>query len=213
MADLFTVTELSSFLQRDLDPSSAVVAQQAGQGFVRAYARQNFDSRTDTAQGLVIREATGVDARDMRLSASKLPRLWSTPLVVRIPQRPVTAISAVVINGVTLTQNVDWVWDQVTPKILLSRVPWASNVFQAWPAAFVTYTAGYATIPADVKGIALAVAGRIYDNPRGIRSRAIGDYQETFAGGNDMFAGAGLLTAERRTLDRYRNGTSSVGGR
>jgi hypothetical protein len=72
--------------------------------------------------------------------------------------------------------------------------------------AVVTYTAGYSTVPGNVKAVALAVAGRIYDNPQGLRSRQIDDYSETRAGDDDDLAGVSLLPTEERRLRRYRLG-------
>lgn len=211
MADLFTLSDLAAYLQKDLDTASATIAQQKAQALVRRYCRQNINSQTYTAVGLQIREATGIASRDMRLTASRIPRLWSDPLCMRLPQRPVTAIASVVINSITLTQDVDWAWDGASPQVLLSRVPWKSSSFQAWPVAFVTYTAGYTTVPDDVAAVALAVAGRMYDNPRGIRTRAIDDASETRAGADDDLAGVTLLKAEMRMLKPFRVGTRTVG--
>jgi hypothetical protein len=212
VADLIALADLSAYLQRTVDPTSGQFAINIAQGLVRREARQNFDLRTYTAVALAIVEATGKDARDIRLSASRLPRIWSSPLLVRLPQRPVTAVAAVSINGTALTANVDWAWDGASPKIVLSRVPYTANVFQTWPNAVVTYTAGWSTVPDDVKGIVAAVAGRAYDNPRGLRSRSIDDYSETKAGSDDDLAGVTLLREEKLLLKPFRRTTLTVGG-
>lgn len=206
MADLLTPSDLASFLQRDLDTSTAVIAQKA-QGLVRRYARQNFDSRTYTSVGLTIRPATGP------ASAPRATRIPSSgvPYMVVLPQRPVTAIASVVVAGQTLTRDVDWAWDGASARIDLGHVPLPATSMSAWPLAFVTYTAGYATIPDDVITICLAVAGRMYDNPRGLRSVSVDDYSGGYAGRDDDLAGVTLLAAERELLRPFRGGARTVG--
>jgi hypothetical protein len=47
--------------------------------------------------------------------------------------------------------------------------------------------------PAGLKGIALGAAGRLYDNPRSLRSQSVDDYAATYAG-----SVSGVLTADER---------------
>ena len=76
MADLFTLEELASYLQRDLDTATAVIAQKSAQAAVRRYCRRDFTSTAYTDSLLPI-EASG------------------DSYVVRLPQRPVTAVTSV----------------------------------------------------------------------------------------------------------------------
>lgn len=191
MADLFTVSELAAYLQRDLDTSSATLAKDSAQAIVRAYAQQEFSSTTYTSALLPI-DVAG----------------WS--YVVRFPQRPVTAVTSVAVNGTTYTLGTDYAWNGYAPYIRLTYADLSSANFQDDPVATVTYTAGFTTVPADVKAVALAVAARQYDNPRGIRQQSIDDYSISRAGTDDDLAGVSLLRAEQRILDRYRVRAGSV---
>lgn len=190
-ADLFTLTELASYLQRDLDTSTATLAQQTGQRIVRSYLRSDVTSATYTSVKLLIRP-------------------YLDNYRVDIPQRPLTAVSSVSVNGTAYVLGTNYAWDGLSPYIRLSDVTYTTAAFQAAPVAVVSYTAGYATCPEDIKGIALAVAGRQYDNPRGLRSEAIDDYSGTHAGSDADLAGMSMLPPERKILDLYRVRAGSV---
>lgn len=190
-ADLFTLSELASYLQRDLDTATALLAQQGAQKIVRTYCRQDITSATYTAANLAIR------AEDT---------YWR----VDLPQRPVSAVTTVSVNGTAYTLGTDYAWNGASAYIRLARLVYTSASFQDEPRATVTYTAGYSTTPEDVKDVALAVAARQYDNPRGLRMESIDDYSGTRAGADDDLAGVSLLAAEKAILDRYRVRSGSV---
>lgn len=191
MADLFTVSDLAAYLQRDLDTSSATLAKDSAQGLVRAYCRQEITTAVYTDAKLRI------DVAD-----------WS--YVVRFPQFPVTAVSSVAVNGVTYVNGTDYAWDGISPRIRLRKIDEAAASFEDFPVATVTYTAGYPTTPPAVKAVALAVAARQYDNPQGLRQVSVDDYSETRAGADDDLAGTSLLAAEKRILDVYKRRVGSV---
>lgn len=191
MTDLFTLPELASYLQRDLDTSTATLAQAAGQRIVRTYLRQDITTATYTG---------------VKLRIFPNGKAWR----VDLPQRPVTAVSSVAVNGTTYVLGTNYAWDGLSPYIRLADLTYTTAAFQDDPVATVTYTAGYATIPDDVKNVAIAVAGRQYDNPRGLRSESIDDYTGTRAGSDDDLAGLTLLPPERKILDPYRRTAGSV---
>lgn len=191
MADFITVVNLASYLQRDLDTASATIAVAGASGIVRAYTRQNLDSQTYTA---------------IKLPIESFDTTWG----VRLPQRPVTAVTTVTVNGTTYVSGTDYAWNGYSPLIRLAWRQWSTSAFQDDPVAVVTYTAGYATVPDEVKAVAYAVAARQYDNPTGARSWQIDDASETKAGADDDLAGVSLLKAERDILDRYRPRAGSV---
>lgn len=191
MADLFTLAELASYLQRDIDTATATLAQSAGQGLVRAYTRQNIDTRTYTSTRVPV-------------------TIHGERYTVLLPQRPVTAVTSVTVNGTAYVAGADYTWDGVNARLWLRYLAGSSTSFIDEWWAVVTYTAGYATVPDAVKGVALSVAGRAYDNPRGIRSEAIDDYSATRAGADDDLAGVTLTAAEMAALRPYRAGAGSL---
>jgi hypothetical protein len=69
-----------------------------------------------------------------------------------------------------------------------------------WPTSFgsvtVTFTHGYAVVPADVRAVTKAVARRMVANPSLARQEAVAGYSATYDGV--------LLGEERYRLARYR---------
>lgn len=155
---------------------------------VRLYTGQQFTAGTTTAQFL--RPKNGI---------------------VRLPQRPVTAVGAVLDlhdNPVLYTWNGD------------DRIQVGANVpdtfaWEPWVGGIrgvkVTYDHGYETIPDALIGIVCWIAGRVLGNG----PESSGDTQETigsYSHSRGSVAGAGpfgLLADERAALDKW--GSPEVG--
>jgi hypothetical protein len=191
VANFATPTELAALLKADVDTTSATQALTFATAIVRAFTGQNIEQRTYTG---VILPIVSIDST------------WG----VRLPQRPVTAVSSVAVNGTTYTLGTDYAWNGWAPYIRLAKTTDSTATFQDEPQATVTYTAGYATVPDEVKAVTLGVAVRMYDNPTGLRTFSIDDHAETFAGGDSEIAGVSLLAPERSILRRYRERVGSV---
>lgn len=73
---------------------------------------------------------------------------------------------------------------------------------------YVTYTHGYATVPADVRAIVLTLAGRVLTNPSDLRQESVGSVSVTYAAET---IGASLAPIERDQLARYRPRAAVVG--
>lgn len=177
---LFELTDLAGYLQSDLDTATATICRDIAAGVIAGYTRQRIEEADHTHTVEV-----------------------SPGLVATLPQRPVTAVDTVTVDGVQLADD-GWSWDGIGPWLVLAEPPTTT-----WTAT-VAYTAGYATVPADVRAVALAAAGRAYSNSLGVRSEAIDDYSVTYAGGGDTIATVGLLPAEAAILDRYRAMVAAV---
>ncbi|MFJ9549080.1 hypothetical protein [Streptomyces erythrochromogenes] len=80
---------------------------------------------------------------------------------------------------------------------------WRDELWLANPygSAVVTYSHGYATVPADVRAIVLTLAGRVLTNPSDLRQESAGSVSVTYAAET---IGAGLAPIERDQLARYR---------
>lgn len=181
MTDLFTLPELASFLQRDLDTSTATLAR-------------------EIATGLIIDEIGPIFS-----TTSTITVPVDCDGVIAIPtQQPVTAITSVTMSGA----GVGYVWEQPYPRLRLTSYAWpqVSPNGSVWPTATVVFTHGWATAPTALKAVALSVAARAYDNPRGMRTEGIDDYNGTRAGSDDDLAGVTLTQAELRRLSRFTPG-------
>lgn len=183
---LFTLPELASYLQRDLDTATATLAREIATGLVTDVTGI---LESDTATVVLPVEDEGV---------------------IKLPSRVVTAVSSVVIAGVTLTVDVDYEWLRPYPRIAVYYVPVSTT---SWVTAMVTATMGFPVVPPVAKAVALSVAGRAYDNPTGLRSESIDDYSATRAGSDADLAGLTLTEAEVRALSRLADGayTTSMG--
>lgn len=185
MTDLFIVggssSELATYLQRDLDSSSERLAH-------------------DIAKALV-EDETGPVASTTSTVTLPIERLG----LVHLPARVVTDVSSVQYAGTDAV----YTWEKPFPRIrlasyLLEVVPFTIDY---WPTVDVTFTHGWASVPALVKAVALSVAARVYDNPSGMRSEQVDDYSSTRAGTDDDLSGVSLTATERRTLARYAPGS------
>lgn len=177
MADLFSLTELASFLQRDLDTSSATLARTIATGLIEAEVGP-ISAATSTV-------TLPIDCEGY----------------VHIPVQVVTDVTGVEVAG----EAAEFEWERPFPRVRLTS--WTRSAGVAWQTADVTLEHGYATIPAQLKAIALSVAARAYDNPEGLRQQAVDDYSQTRAGSDDDLAGVTLTAAELKSLAKLMPGS------
>ena len=183
MADLATVADLEARLGRSLDATETIRAEALLAGAsarVRAYTGQSFEQSTSTDR---------VQVRNGRAV---------------LPQRPVSAVSAV---ADTDANDVDFDWYSGDTVALM-----LSDVFDREPYRHgllwvdVTYTHGYASIPADVVEVVCSMVLRAFGvqpDATGYSSESIDDY--TYRVGTVAAAGVvGMLPQEKEALAPYR---------
>jgi hypothetical protein len=181
--DLFTLTELASYIQRDVDTASATLAPSVAEGLVEDEIGR-LDETTSNLT-LPIDRATSTDELNVT--------------------GPITAVSAVEVGGVAATFE----WERPYPRVYLRN--WSATA-DRWQVAEVTLTHGWGVIPAIAKAVGLSVAARAYTNPNGFRQETIDDYSVTRAGGDDDIAGSGLTKTEREALSRLTPNAYSTAG-
>lgn len=132
-----------------------------------------------------------------------------TPALV-LRQYPLISVEEVLVNGEAETESTDvtdtegYYIKSYDNGILYNRAFWdrGRGIIQ------VSYTAGYTTIPGDLKHASLAVAGyfRNMGNKTGVRSESLGSYSYSIA--NELAAMGSDLTIPdvvvKNILDRYR---------
>ena len=206
MAALACVSDVEIRLGRTFtsDEASRVqVLLDDASALVRRYTRQDFTpAATDT---IVLRESAGV---------------------VRLPKRPVTAVSSVVLvglNGVPDISIVGWGWDGLDVVdvsgwdcVMVNLPEWVQD--RSWlPSTYrVTYTHGYDEVPADIVAVVCGMVGRTMSAPStssGITSETIGSYSyRTSEPG--MGVTVTLTSADKELLDdagyRAKAGTTQV---
>ena len=123
-----------------------------------------------------------------------------------LPERPVTAVS-----GVAGYDSGAWRWDGRDMLMLTAGAVWSATVtshaWMVWPdTVTVTYSHGFTSIPADLKGVCLTVATRLLDNPSGVRAETVAGYSATYGDA----AGISLTATERAVCNTYRRRTTAL---
>jgi len=207
VADLATISDLENRLGRSLtaeETARAAALLADASAMIRGYTRQDFDQVVDDQ---VVLRPVGT--------------------VLRLPQRPVTAVSQVVALGggvipdLTLPAGL-WTWDGVdqvdiwppeTDLWLSLPARWADV---GWPVDTyrVTYSHGYATVPQDVVAVACAMVLRVLVAPslvEGMVSERIGSYfYQLQQGSGSAGPGVRLTNADRDALARYRRTATTI---
>jgi hypothetical protein len=194
MTDLATPEDLAARLGRyltDVEATRAGALLTDASAMVRAYTGQDFTTATDQA---TLRGQGGT---------------------IRLPQRPVTAVTSVIAiggDGAPDVTVIDWIWDGLD-QIRVGEGSFVINLPAVWwdddgyPGTYrVTYTHGYADVPADVVAVVCGMVLRTLTAPTmagGVRSETIGPYSYQL----DV-AGTGVAVmmsqADRDALKRYR---------
>jgi hypothetical protein len=159
MADqLATTLDLASFLQSDLDLSTAVLVLELATAKVqRAAGGQRILSATSTA-------------------IIDVP-FWSSDFEIELPQSPVRSVASVLLDGVAIT---DW---YLRSQKLWRVLGWSSNAL-APTQVTVTYSHGHSAGSQALqlaRDMTLELARMAYANPEGVLSEQIDDYRVSYA--------------------------------
>lgn len=136
--------------------------------------------------------------------------------MIRLPKRPVVAVSSVVAvggNGQPDVPLVDWWWDGLD-LVRVGAGEYVINLPEQWwddedgyPGTFrVTYSHGWAEVPPDVVAVVCSMVLRTLTAPTtvgGITSETIGPYSYRLESPG-VGTAVSLTDAERKTLARYR---------
>ncbi|MEO3922705.1 hypothetical protein ABGB07_02300 [Micromonosporaceae bacterium B7E4] len=193
MADqLCTPEDLAALLQQDLDLSTATVAIEAA-----------------TA---VVQEAAG-GQRILEVEDDEITLLGTTESWLDLPQRPVTAVTAVELDGEALTEGTGTGQYRRFGARLWRGCGWAACAYAPSTVA-VTNTHGW---PAGSQQLQLArsavlgLARAAYVNPAAVTREAIDDYSVAYeAAAAEMEASQYLKAALRRQYGR-RAGLVRIG--
>lgn len=201
MTALATTEDLEARLGRDLtaaEQTRATALLGDASALIRAYTGQDFTEVTDDE--VVLRVQGGI---------------------VRLPQRPVTAVSSVVaIGGAGMPDVVviDYIFDGVD-QIRVGEGSFIINLPEIWwdddgyPGTFrIVYSHGYTQAPADVVAIECGMVLRTLTAPTmagGVTGETIGSYSYRLDA-----AGAGtsvmMSSDDRKALARYRRSEGMI---
>lgn len=191
VAPLATLADIVQRLGRDLTAAEAIRVEALSRdasASVRNYMRQDISAATSTVR--------------LRVRGTK----------VRLPQRPVTAVTTVAnVNGGPIMFSAWEGFDTITiSSNLLDTFAW--EPFRYGIAAVdVTYTHGWDPVPDDIVGVVCSIVLRALGREpvdAGITSESIAGYSYQL-GSAAAAGGFGMLQAEKDVLDTY----GRVGGR
>jgi hypothetical protein len=172
---LATPSDLASHLQQDLDTATASLALEVATG------------RIQSELGYRVLQEVGVTSV-----------LDGGDRTLYLPGRPVISVASVTTTDYlgtveTPTLNTDY-------RVRGNRLIW-SGYGSVWPELVtVVYTHGYTAgnVPQVIRGVCLAVAGRVYANPDGIRSETVGSTSVTY---NTPLYTSGVYLTEQERAD------------
>jgi hypothetical protein len=126
---------------------------------------------------------------------------------IELPEVPVVAVTSVLLDGAPITD-----WYQVGNAIVRGRTltiidggygyGWLRSFGSEAQTLTITYTHGYADVPARVKNITVEMVVRVWVNPASVIQENVGSTETTFAPYADPPRGLQLTDSERRTLRR-----------
>jgi len=203
---LATTDDVAALLQRDLTATELTNATRLlgmASDMVRRYTRQTIHQVTETVT---------------------LPGNWDNTLT--LPQRPVTNVASVLINGAAPAYQV---WRTIDDGLFMGTgayqpdfgvLLWGGNALwgpagsnsgpQATGATWqgpqaqitVTYTHGWADIPGDVVNVVAGLVAIAIASPVGVQMEKVGGYQVAYtrSEGGSM----ALQAADKEVLNYYR---------
>lgn len=194
MADqLASPEDLASLLQKDLDTATATLLVEIATAVVQAEVRQRLVEATETVS-----------------------LLGTTDSWLDLPQRPVTAVTAVELDGTALTVGAPGSGG-ATYRLLGSRL-WRGDGWQVYcgePSTVeVSYTHGYAAGAQKLelaRGASLSIIRDWYDNPGAATSEKIDDYAATYSAMAARLEGSTHLRAALRREYGRRGGLVRIG--
>lgn len=195
MTALATADDLAARFGRDLTPAEEARAEALladASAMIRAFTGQDFAVVDDDQ--VTLRGQGGT---------------------VRLPQRPVTAVTSLIAiggDGAPDVTVIDWIWDGID-QIRIGEGSFVINLPAIWwdddgyPGTYrITYSHGYETVPADVVAVVCGMVMRTLTAPTmagGVRSETIGPYSYQLDA-----AGTGISVmmtdTDRKALKRYR---------
>jgi len=186
----FTADDLSARLQTTVADDTATLLATLASDAVREDVRLTVDAVADDPVTLY-----GDDGQ-----------------ILLLPERPVTAVTSVVLAGQTLVPVItgatstmlmyDWRPDGRLYRIVYGGSFYAAELMFKWPFGVpvqITYSHGWLTPPSAMKNIALELAAAAYVNPELHNQERVGWVEWTTG-----HASMTLTTAQRTALDPYR---------
>lgn len=185
MAAFFTADELQARVGQSIESTKAQMLADAASDIVRDDLRQQIDEIQDDE---VVLYGDGSE-------------------LLVLPERPVTAVSEVLLAGQALTQSTSWRRNGSLWRLTHPGSQYAGVRQMRWPngvAVAVTYTHGYATVPGTIKDVALELAAATYSKDDSM-SNGSANQDASYRWQQMVLMQSALQNSNLRSaLDRYR---------
>lgn len=152
MESLVSGDDLSAYLQRDLDRSSAELTLAAASGAVRAYCRWNISEETTT----MVLDGTG-------------------SVMLSLPTLRLTDVYQIRVDGVGLDSD-EYHWSRT--GMISRRFIWPDRL--GCVAVDVTHGWPLDAMPDSVRAVVLGIAARCFANPHALTASTVGGTSRTF---------------------------------
>lgn len=181
-------------------------------GTLDAGQSSRADALLDDATAL-IQEWTGQD-----IEAGTTTAVLRAPGTrIRLPQRPVTAVTTVVLLDEGTDRTVTgWAWDGLD-QVDLAGATGPTTINAANPITYrVTYSHGHATVPTTIKALTCKIVSRVLNSPTladGVVAENIGQYGYQMQQGTaSMGSGVYLTEADKKLLRElgYRPAATTI---
>lgn len=116
--------------------------------------------------------------------------------VIVLPQRPVVSVDGITVDGIALTEDVDF--RVVNDHVVRVERPWGYPGM--WTEVVITYTAGYEVVPDDIVSLCARRVATQLEIPAGVRQYSIGSFSATVA---EETIRSDWAADESATLARY----------
>jgi len=213
LANFATTDDVAALLQRDL--TSAELA---------------WGNRLLTQASDIVRRYTRQTLNFVSNDTIVLPGTWGNTLT--LPQRPISAVNSVLINGVAPTGYT--VWKVLDDTLYISTgayqpdygvLLWGGSALygpagsntgpqatgSTWqgPNAHITvnYDHGYSTIPGDITNVTAGLVALAIASPVGVEQERVGNYQVKYT--RSETGSMVLQAADKEVLNFYRKRTAS----
>lgn len=167
-----------------------------------AYLGATFDATTQAQAQAMLDQATAEMKDYMNQTIVQATETVTLDpcdrMTLVLPQFPVTAVSAVTVDGVALTLPGDIKWYS-DGRLKRDNGNWSQSWGWKRQSVVVTYVHGYATIPDDLKAVCKARAARLMDNPTAVTTDSAGAVTTNYG----TAPGEVFLPGEKAVMDNY----------
>lgn len=196
------------------DAPVAVAVRFASSTDLQAWLGVDLTAAEHIRAGRLLADATGLVQKATRQTIARVTNdVFTRPGAyadrIRLPERPVVAVTSVVLDDETLTAGDEWYLDG-DELVRVGVWPTSQNHFKTlgggWgdpsQALIVTYTHGYDPVPETVKAVCLQAVTRVWTNPGMVQQENYGPMQTAYGPARGLVLTTEEIQAVRQAVGR-----------